>query len=37
MLMGENICALVDFFSKAVAEGAKRNTVKTRSEPYDET
>ena len=32
-----NICALVDLFNKAVAEGARSKTVKTRSEPYDET
>ena len=31
------ICALVDLFDKAVAEGARPNTVKTRSEPCDET
>ena len=37
MFMSENICALVDLFDKAVAEGARPNTVKTRSEPYDET
>ena len=34
--MSQNICTLVDLFDKAVAEGA-RPTVKTRSEPYDET
>ena len=32
-----NICALVDLFDKAVAEGARPNTVKTRSEVVDET
>ena len=32
-----NICTLFDLFDKAVAEGARPNTVKTRSEPYDET
>ena len=37
MFMSQNICALVDLFDKAVAEGARPNTVKTRSEPYDET
>ena len=31
--MSQNICALVDLFDKAVAEGARPNTVKTRSEP----
>ena len=31
------ICALGDVFDKAVAEGARPNTVKTRSEPYDKT
>ena len=35
--MSQNICVLVDLFDKAVAEGARPNTVKTRSEPYDET
>ena len=39
MLMSENTCALVDLFDKAVScqEGARRNTVKTRSQPYDKT
>ena len=37
MFMSENICALVDLFDKAVAEGARPNTVKTRSQPFDET
>ena len=39
MLMSENTCALVDLFDKAVScqEGARRNTVKTRSQPYEET
>ena len=37
MFMSQNICALVDLFDKAVAEGATPNTVKTRSEPYDNT
>ena len=37
MFMSENTCALVDLFHKAVAEGARPNTVKTRSQPYDET
>ena len=33
----ENICALVDdLFDKAVAEGTRPNTVKTRSQPYNE-
>ena len=36
-VMSQNICALVDLFDKAVAEGARPNTVKTRREPYDET
>ena len=36
MFMSGNICALVDLFDKAVAEGARQNTVKTRSEPYDD-
>ena len=31
------ICALIDLFDNAVAEGVRPNTVKTRSEPYDET
>ena len=31
--MSQNICALVDLYDKAVAEGARPNTVKTRSEP----
>ena len=31
MFMSENICALVDLFDKAVAEGARPNTMKTRS------
>ena len=31
--MSQNICTLVDLFDKAVAEGARPNTVKTRSEP----
>ena len=35
--MSQNICALVDLFDKAVAEGARTNTVKTRSEVDDET
>ena len=35
--MGQIICALVDLFDKAVAEGARPNTVKTRSEVVDET
>ena len=35
--MSQNICDLVDLFDKAVAEAARPNTVKTRSEPYDET
>ena len=35
--MSQNICVLVDLFYKAVAEGAIPNTVKTRSEPDDET
>ena len=35
--MSQNICTLVDLFDKAVAEGARPNTVKTRSEPYDKT
>ena len=35
--MSQNICALVDLFDKAVAEGARPKTVKTRSEPYNET
>ena len=35
--MSQNICALVDLLDKAVAEGARPNTVKTRSEPDDET
>ena len=34
--MSENICALVELFDKAFAEGA-RQTLKTRSEPHDET
>ena len=34
--MSQNICALVDLFDKAVAEGARPNTVKTRSEGDDE-
>ena len=35
MFMSENTCALVDLFGKAVScqEGAKPNTVKTRSQP----
>ena len=37
MFMNQKICALVDLFDKAVAEGARPNIVKTRSEPYDET
>ena len=37
MFMNGNICALVDLFDKAVAEEVRPNTVKTRSEPYDET
>ena len=42
MFMSENICALVDLFDKAVAGGGggggeRFYTVKTRSEPYDET
>ena len=37
VFMSENICALVDLFDKAVAEGARPNTVKTRSQPYDGT
>ena len=28
--MSENICALVDLFDKAVSEGMRPNTVKTR-------
>ena len=36
MFMTQNICAPVDIFDKAVAEGATPNTVKTRSEPYDD-
>ena len=36
MFMSENICALVDLFDKAVAEGERPNTVKTRSQPYDD-
>ena len=35
MFMSLNVCALVDLFDKAVAKGARSNTVKTRSEPYD--
>ena len=35
--MSENICALVNLFDKAVAEGMRPNTVNTRSQPYDET
>ena len=35
--MSQNICALVDLLDKAVAEGERPNTVKTRSEPCDET
>ena len=35
--MSQNICTLVDLFDKAVAEGVRPNTVKTRSEPYYET
>ena len=35
--MSQNICALVDLFDKAVVEGARPNTVKTRSEPDEET
>ena len=35
--MSQNICALVDLFDKAVKEGARPNTVKTRSEVDDET
>ena len=31
--LSQNICALVDLFDKAVAVGARPNTVKTRSEP----
>ena len=31
--MSQNICSLVDLFDKAVAEGARSKTVKTRSEP----
>ena len=34
--MSQNICALVDLFDKAFAEGARPNTVKTRSEPDNE-
>ena len=30
--MRQNICALVDLSDKAVAEGARPNTVKTRSD-----
>ena len=39
MFMSENTRALVDLFDKAVScqEGARANTVKTRSQPYDET
>ena len=37
MCLSENVFALVDLFDKAVAEGARLNTVKTRSQPYDET
>ena len=37
MFMSKIICALVDLSDKAVTEGARRNTVKTRSESYDET
>ena len=35
MFMSENTCALVDLFDKAVScqEGARPNTVKTRSQP----
>ena len=36
MFMSENICALVDLFDKAVAEGARPNNVKTRWEAYDD-
>ena len=32
----KHLC-LVDLFDKSVAEGARPNTVKTRSEPDDET
>ena len=35
-VMSQNICTMVDLFDKAVAEEARANTVKTRSEPYDE-
>ena len=35
MFMSQNICALVDLFDKAVAEGVRPNTVKTKSEPYN--
>ena len=35
--MSQNICALVDLFDKAVAEGERPNTVKMRSEVVDET
>ena len=35
--MSQNILCLVDLFDKAVAEGARPNTVKTRSEPDNET
>ena len=35
--MSQNICTLVYLFDKAVGEGARPNTVKTRLEPYDET
>ena len=35
--MSQNICTLVVLFDRAVAEGARPNTVKTRSEPYGET
>ena len=31
--MSQNICAVVDLFDKAVAEGARPKTVKMRSEP----
>ena len=34
--MSQNICALVDLFDKAIAEG-RGQTLKTRSEVDDET
>ena len=37
VFMSQNICVLVDPFDKAVADGARPNTAKTRSEQYDET